>query len=56
MRETRLKLAKVMYAQGNKDHPYVREFLTELEAQNKPVEAHTEQGNPKRKYRIRRNK
>ena len=34
-KENRLKRAKVLYASGDRDHDYVKEFLEELEA---PVE------------------
>lgn len=29
--ETRRKIAEQMYAEGNREHPYVKEFIAELE-------------------------
>lgn len=38
MRETRLAIAKMEYGKGNKSHPYVKEFLDELEPRMEPIE------------------
>ena len=53
MRETRLKIAKRMYAQGNKGHPYVKEFISELEPHSEEPAAQKRAKSKRKVYGVR---